>query len=378
MHIKKVNLILGILIIAVLVVCVQPVVAEAQRGVLSPRGEEDYSRDDDDDDRRYRYFRRGNDEIDDLDDDIVEELPIPVLFGISRSDIYPSFGDPRGGGTRTHEGLDFLAAEGTPVVSPTAAVVTRIGDGSSSGIYVRTANPGGEQFVYMHLVGVADDLDRGDELDAGDLIGYVGDTGNAAGTPHLHFEIWEGRKARDPYDRVTKEFTLAEKVEFTAGLLDDADDSDEVAEFLADEYSFVFVTAQAEGLEVPSEIIDELPAQATLSTDGRDLAVGSEGVDVAALQGRLIAAGFLDISRPTGHFGPLTETALIAYQQANGISPASGYYGPITRDHIAGASQPVATTADLDYDLDNMGRSELLELVETLQQMLANLQAQLS
>jgi murein DD-endopeptidase MepM/ murein hydrolase activator NlpD len=65
------------------------------------------------------------------------------------------FGDARGGGTRTHEGLDIMAPGGTPVVSPTDAVVLATGDGPDSGLFVRTANPGGEQFVYMHLREIA-------------------------------------------------------------------------------------------------------------------------------------------------------------------------------------------------------------------------------
>ena len=52
---------------------------------------------------------------------------------------------------------------------------------------MRTANPGGEQFVYMHLSGIT--VEEGDSLSVGDVIGYVGDTGNAVGTNHLHFEF---------------------------------------------------------------------------------------------------------------------------------------------------------------------------------------------
>ncbi|MEZ4200796.1 MAG: hypothetical protein R3B69_04450 [Candidatus Paceibacterota bacterium] len=43
-----------------------------------------------------------------LDDDIVEEMPIPVLFGITYDEINPDFGDPRDGGAREHEGEDFI------------------------------------------------------------------------------------------------------------------------------------------------------------------------------------------------------------------------------------------------------------------------------
>src|SRR5690606_7271821 len=123
----------------------------------------------------------------------------------------PDFGDPRDGGDREHEGQDILAPRGTPILSPTEAVVLRIGNGSSSGKNVYTANPGGETFVYMHLDEIASDLEEGDRLDTGDLIGYVGNTGNASGGPaHLHFEIREGREAKDPYPRLLASFTVEE------------------------------------------------------------------------------------------------------------------------------------------------------------------------
>lgn len=143
----------------------------------------------------------------------VEDLKIPVLLGITRAKLSPNFGDARGGGTRTHEGLDIMAPEGAFVASPTDAVVIAAGDGESSGIYVTTANPGGERFVYMHLSGIADGVKTGTVLEEGDLIGYVGNTGNASGgAPHLHFEIREGREVKDPYERLTKEFTSQERI----------------------------------------------------------------------------------------------------------------------------------------------------------------------
>lgn len=160
-----------------------------------------------------RYSSAVSREIKKLGSKEVEDLKIPVLLGITRAKLSPNFGDPRGGGTRTHEGLDIMAPEGAFVASPTDAVVISTGDGDSSGIYVTTANPGGERFVYMHLSGIADGVKTGTVLEEGDLIGYVGNTGNASGgAPHLHFEIREGREAKDPYPRLTKEFTSQERI----------------------------------------------------------------------------------------------------------------------------------------------------------------------
>lgn len=248
--------------------------------------------------RSFGYSSKIRQAIEKLDEDIVENLPIPVL-GVMLSQLTKNFGDPRDGGERTHQGLDILAPKETPVVSPTDAVVTRVGEGGSSGLYVRTANPGGETFVYMHLSDFADDLEAGDILEPGDLIGYVGNTGNAAGGPtHLHFEIRKGA-ALDPYPRLTRVLN-----------------SEELAE------------------------VGESAGLSQLFT--RDLEVGMEGEDVRLLQVFLNGKGFLvaqaGVGSPgqeTNYFGSLTQKALARYQAAQSIAPAAGYFGPKTRAHLA-------------------------------------------
>ncbi len=168
---------------------------------------------------RERYSSSVQRKVRQLDDDEVEHMPVPVLFARYAS-IYPDFGDPRGGGTREHEGQDILAPKGSFIVSPTEAVVTRTGKGGSAGIYVYTANPGGETFRYMHLDDIADGVKSGTVLKAGDLIGYVGNTGNAAGGPdHLHFEIRDGRKAIDPYPRIDGSWTRTEYIRIIENLI---------------------------------------------------------------------------------------------------------------------------------------------------------------
>lgn len=308
------------------------------------------------------------DAIDDLDNDPVDDLYIPILFGVSLSNLYPNFGDPRDGGDRLHEGFDMMTTDGTPIVSPTEAVVIRVGDGSGSGKYVSTANPGGETFVYMHLSDIAE-IDEGDVLDVGDLIGYVGNTGNASGgAAHLHFEIRENREPTDPFVRITREFNLRDKMEFVEKMLDEVDDADELAEFLATEYQNVFVSAGAQGIDVPKMISDQLPlsARATIATGlpTRDLQLGSVGSDVVALQSRLIADGYLDLSTPTDQFGPLTQAALVRYQLAKGISPASGYFGPITRASMGGSTTTTSPTT-------TMTREQLIKEIERLLKLIA-------
>jgi murein DD-endopeptidase MepM/ murein hydrolase activator NlpD len=108
-----------------------------------------------------------------------------------------SWGDPRSGGRR-HEGVDMEAARGTPVVAVRsgAAEFKRSGLGGNA---VWLVTPAGERFYYAHL-----DAWEGDsrEVIAGEIIGYVGQTGNAAGD-HLHFEARLGDTPTNPYPLVT-------------------------------------------------------------------------------------------------------------------------------------------------------------------------------
>lgn len=289
-----------------------------------------------------------------LDNDVVDDLVIPILFGVALDDITENFGDPRGGGTRSHEGLDMLAPRGTPVISPTEAVVLRVGVGPSSGKYVSTANPGDETFVYMHLDEAAN-LRAGDTLRKGEVIGFVGDTGNAkGGTPHLHFEVRDGRRALDPYNRVTKAYTLKEKSRLLDHILDEYDDERDLAKFMVREFEPVFIQMQLKGVAVPREIERLLADVADItSASARDLEVGAKGSDVSVLQTVLIQSGHLDIETPTGYFGPLTRKALRDYQSKNGISPATGYYGKVTRAYMqrGTTAEPKRVAARVDGEL---------------------------
>ena len=108
-----------------------------------------------------------------------------------------SFGDPRGGGTRTHEGNDIMAPKGAPVVAVASGSVSRQTGGLGGNAYFLHGN--GASFYYAHLNDfVAAD---GEHVSAGQVIGHNGNTGDAAGGPdHVHFEIHPGGGAAiDPY-----------------------------------------------------------------------------------------------------------------------------------------------------------------------------------
>ncbi|MEN4918027.1 M23 family metallopeptidase [Achromobacter spanius] len=124
-------------------------------------------------------------------------LPVPVQ-GVAARRLADTWGAARAGG-RQHEGIDIFAARGTPVLSTTEGVVTRIGGNTLGGQVVWVMGPGRQMHYYAHLDGYAD-IRRGQLVMPGDVLGFVGNTGNAAGTPpHLHYGIYAAGGALNPY-----------------------------------------------------------------------------------------------------------------------------------------------------------------------------------
>jgi murein DD-endopeptidase MepM/ murein hydrolase activator NlpD len=112
-----------------------------------------------------------------------------------------TWGAARSGG-RAHKGVDMLSARGTPTVAPVSGEVQHRGS-SLGGLSWYVYGDNGDMYYGTHLsayenVGVG-------HVNAGDVIGYVGDTGNARGTPHLHFEVHPGGGAAvNPYPYVAE------------------------------------------------------------------------------------------------------------------------------------------------------------------------------
>lgn len=128
----------------------------------------------------------------------------PVNFPMQptpRCNILDNFGDPRSGGRR-HEGSDMLATLGQEVyalVDGTLSYQAAVGDGKSGTALsgnlweLTSADGSGTYYTYAHLSAFAPGLQLGSTVHAGQVIGYVGDTGNpGAGNYHLHFEIHPG------------------------------------------------------------------------------------------------------------------------------------------------------------------------------------------
>ena len=124
-------------------------------------------------------------------------LPVPVR-GVAPRALRDTWHGARGAG-RKHEGIDIFARRGTAVIAATEGVVLRVSTNRLGGQVVWVLGPGGQRHYYAHLDRYAD-IAHGQRVRPGTVLGYVGTTGNAAGTPpHLHYGIYEAGGAVNPY-----------------------------------------------------------------------------------------------------------------------------------------------------------------------------------
>ena len=124
-----------------------------------------------------------------------KSLMVPVE-GVTPERVPDTYNAPRAAGT--HRALDILAPRGTPVLAAAAGRVFKLRTNPSGGttVYVLDRD---ERFLYYyaHLEGYREGLAEGMSLEAGDVIGYVGTTGNApTNVPHLHFQLTRYRRDR--------------------------------------------------------------------------------------------------------------------------------------------------------------------------------------
>ena len=116
-----------------------------------------------------------------------ENLEITSLFG--------NRPNPFGFGSEVHNGMDFVAAYGSPVYATAPGVVTSAGFDGGYGLMVTISHSYGYSTLYAHLSGLAIKQDA--RVKRGQLIGYLGNSGRSTG-PHLHYSIYEGEKAINP------------------------------------------------------------------------------------------------------------------------------------------------------------------------------------
>jgi murein DD-endopeptidase MepM/ murein hydrolase activator NlpD len=136
-----------------------------------------------------------------------KNLLIPVA-GVASRQLRDSFYDSRSEG-RTHKALDIMAERETPVLATDDGKVLKLHNSVRGGVSLyQSDNSGNYVYFYGHLTRYADGISEGKTVRRGELIAYVGDTGNAgAGNCHLHFGIsrvteagrWSGGEAINPY-----------------------------------------------------------------------------------------------------------------------------------------------------------------------------------
>ncbi len=374
----------------------------------------------------------------------VQDIVFPVQADYSfRND----FGDPRDGGTRSHLGIDIIADKMTPLVAVADGTITFIAIPEASwGYALSIRDNAGYTYRYLHINNdtpgtddgqggienaYASGLRRGSNVTRGQLIGWVGDSGNAEQTiSHLHFEIRDSsRNIINPYDTLMTasggknkgtsgvvvihgvEATPEDEEKFLAtrqlqeGLVDiqvrelheklstlgyysgelteryDSVTREAVRRFQIDQNLPSTGIADHLTQRIMNELVSKLPKPAVAPS--LNLEFGDSGEGVRALQLKLKEFGYFS-AEATGYFGPLTQSALIEFQKVNAIAPASGYYGPITRsifdsgiaihatENSSNTSELVAapTLGEVLSFTRDLGRGDVGEDVLTLQHFL--------
>ena len=136
-----------------------------------------------------------------------------------------SFGGPRpdspGG---WHHGEDIFAAAGTPLLAVADGTLHTIGFNKHRRLPALATRHSGNEFYYAHLSAYSPLAIEGERVKAGDVIGFVGDTGDAdGGSPHLHFEIHPAAMSGLGYDGVVAPYPIllawrrADDISFSAG-----------------------------------------------------------------------------------------------------------------------------------------------------------------
>lgn len=129
-------------------------------------------------------------------------IKMPVA-DVAKREVADTWGAPRSGG-RQHEGQDIFAPKGTHVLSATNGYVYKIGENNLGGQTVSVISSGGRVYYYAHLDAYAPGLQVGDRVTTRTVLGFVGTTGNAQGTPpHLHFGVYTFGGAINPLPLIT-------------------------------------------------------------------------------------------------------------------------------------------------------------------------------
>ncbi len=286
---------------------------------------------------------------------------------------YDSFGEPRPN-DRTHAGIDLFADKGVEVRAVATGTILRVNGSYDSLAPERCCSmvilhDDGWQSVYAHLNndspgtddgkgwGIAPDLAPGRRVSAGQLIGWVGDSGNAEDTPpHLHFELHDpagvivnpvkalqASKAgpvatSGPATRFSGDTALVKRIQENLTRVGiDVGGVDGRYGRLTE--GAVVEFQQRTGLEtdgVAGPVTRAALAGMIHAQTGSLLGFGRKGDEVATVQKQLAAAG-LDPGPADGSFGPVTLQAVLSFQKARSLA-VDGLIGPETRAALGGSN----------------------------------------
>lgn len=120
------------------------------------------------------------------------QLPLQFPVQTARRDAVQSlFGAERDAGRRSHHGIDIFAERHTPVLAASSGTISRVGETPRGGLHIWQSAPGTGRLYYAHLESAV--VVAGDTVERGQIIGTVGNSGNAITTrPHLHFGVYAG------------------------------------------------------------------------------------------------------------------------------------------------------------------------------------------
>ncbi len=311
----------------------------------------------------------------------------PIVFPVDgQHSFIDDFNQPRSGG-RLHEATDIIAAKHTPVVAVVDGVISYLVSPQASwgyAIYLRDAE--GYQYNYLHLnndtpgtddglggevYAYAPGISRGTVVKKGQLIGWVGDSGNAESVgSHLHFEIKSPTSEMiNPYESLLTAISVSElnnpkpltttiTIPKNYQLVKYASSpavyllANETMSEIIDEKTFISLGFSWPSIKTipdseqyrlgfpiqtaPNVIIKRegdptiIPITGSHYTFTQTLQEGSEGEEVRQLQIKLKALGYFTYPSITTHFGPVTRQAVIAFQKAKALEQI-GIVGPKTR-----------------------------------------------
>lgn len=148
-------------------------------------------------------------------DEVVRKVYPPFIHA-GESQWIDTWGAPRYGPApgqiRTHEGQDVFCDYGDPVLAPEAGTLNN-SDGGLGGVTVRVVRPDGKYWYMAHLDAFNEEFSTGDSVEAGDVVGYCGNSGNAITTPtHTHFGFYDasGSKTSNPMKYLVRWLRQAE------------------------------------------------------------------------------------------------------------------------------------------------------------------------